>query len=198
MPNEKAHGIQIAKMCEAFLVAGVDLTLLVPGRGSEESLKEFYNLSVDVPTIKIPTLNLYTLGRSGFFVSSLFFILLAELFLECKKVMGERFSIYTVDMDNFSYALLPLMGSTFAEMHTPKEPSWLQRFFFSRARGVIATNNLIRQKLVDDYVIPESKIISEPNGVDFKFFALDLSRQKAREQLSLPASSGFNDIGGAA
>ena len=33
MPTEKAHGIQIAKMCEALIEAGAKVELIVPRRG---------------------------------------------------------------------------------------------------------------------------------------------------------------------
>ena len=187
MPNEKAHGIQIARMCEAFLACGVDLTLIVPGRSqSTQTLQKFYGLSHEVPVVKIPTLRLYTAGRIGFATSSFFFMGATQIYLWYKKVRGEKFTIYTVDMDNFSYVLLPFAGKTFTEMHTPKDISWLQRFFFKRVGGVIATNGLIRQRLIDDYSIPEVKIIAEPNGVNVKQFMLSVYRAEAREKLLLP------------
>src|SRR3989344_3504204 len=37
LPTEKAHGIQIVKMCEAFADAGADLTLAYPDRITEIS-----------------------------------------------------------------------------------------------------------------------------------------------------------------
>lgn len=33
MPTERTHGLQVAKMCEAFAAEGIDVTLLVPRRG---------------------------------------------------------------------------------------------------------------------------------------------------------------------
>ena len=58
MPFGKAYGIQLAKMCEALIEEGVDLTLVVPSRGPQGSLREFYGLRVDIPTIWLPTLDL--------------------------------------------------------------------------------------------------------------------------------------------
>lgn len=67
MPNEKAYGIQMAKMCEALIEAGVDLTLVVPRRGAQESVREFYGLKVDVPTLWLPALELHRYKRFGYF-----------------------------------------------------------------------------------------------------------------------------------
>ena len=46
MPAEKAHGIQIAKMCEAFSDCGVDLELIVPRRRNviKEDPYDFYGI----------------------------------------------------------------------------------------------------------------------------------------------------------
>ena len=187
MPGEKAHGIQIAKMCEAFTVLGVDLVLVVPRRHTHTgTLKEFYGLTHEVPVLRVPVPDLYRTGRFGFALSSLVFMVLTELYLWSKKVCGERFVVYTIDMDNFSYALLPLAGATVTEMHTPKSPSWVQRFFFSRVRGVIATNGLIRQRFIDGYHLSESRVVVECNGVDLDAFSASMSRADARAALSLP------------
>ncbi len=187
MPNEKAHGIQIAKMCEAFLSLGVDVTLIIPERKTEsKTLQEFYGLKCDVPLVKIPTLDLYVLGRIGFAASSFVFMMFVEFYLWFKKLRGETFVVYTVDMDNFSYVFLPWAGKTFTEMHTPKDPSWLQKFFFKKAMGIIATNKLIQKRFIDDYSLSEAKVISEPNGVDYEAFATPVEQTEARKKLLLP------------
>src|SRR3989338_6447718 len=59
MPNEKAHGIQIAKMTEAMVLSGADLKLIAPARKAQKkSMKEFYGLEVDVPLVKIPVIDM--------------------------------------------------------------------------------------------------------------------------------------------
>src|SRR3989344_4789036 len=45
MPSEKAYGIQLAKMCEAFIEQGIEVELCIPRTlRSHISLKEFYSL----------------------------------------------------------------------------------------------------------------------------------------------------------
>src|SRR3989338_690359 len=82
MPTEKAHGIHIAKMCEAFIEQGVDLVLLVPARGaSKESLQEYYGLRAPVPTVRLWVPDLYRAGSLGYLISSYFFMARCALYL---------------------------------------------------------------------------------------------------------------------
>ncbi len=187
MPNEKAHGIQIAKMCEAFIEAGVDVTLVVPKRGeSVENMQSFYSLRRSVPSVRLWVPDFYTFGRFGFFTSSFFFMLQYTFFLLRKRLRGEDFLIYTIDMDTFSTALLPQLGTCVTEMHTPKEVTRVQKFFFARVRGVVATNTLTKTALVQAFALPTKRILVEPNGVDTNIFTSLLSKDEARRQLSLP------------
>ena len=86
MPNEKAHGIQIAKMCEAFVLQGVDLVLVVPARGESLSIKEFYGLSVEIKVVRIPTVDMYSVGRIGFALSSALFLVMTSVYFFIKKI----------------------------------------------------------------------------------------------------------------
>lgn len=168
-PTKKAYGIQIAKMCEAFAAKGVDITLVIPRtRASAGSAKDMYGLAADITTVRLPALDLYGSSRIGFVLSSLVFMKVSFVYLVWLRMRGRLGSIYTVDMDTFSYTFLPLVGPTVAEMHSPKRRTLWSRFFFSRAR-IIATNPLIAQEFKATFGI-ESLV--EPNGVDESFFSL--------------------------
>ena len=174
MPSEKAHGIQLAKMCEAFVLEGVDLELVLPNRGAG-SLKDFYGLKIEIPVKRLPTLNL------GFIISSLSFMLACFLYLRGKK----NAMVYTIDMDNFSFLFIPLLGLPyFSEIHDAKPISFTYRFFFKKIRGVITINNLIKQKLIENF--GEREIIVCPNGIDFEMFSENISKEEARRKLNLP------------
>src|SRR3989344_8967538 len=107
MPTEKGHGIQIAKMCEAFIEKGADLTLVVPRRATDpRSVREYYGLRVEVPLIRLPAIDRYTGGHIGYLVYSLSFILSYALFVWQRKKAGEEFILYTVDTDAYSSSAL--------------------------------------------------------------------------------------------
>src|SRR4051812_48474807 len=96
MPTEKAHGIQIAKMCEAFITLGIDLVLVVPTRPrGEVSVKEFYGLRSDIRIAQVPAFDWYNFGRIGYTLSTLSFMLSYSLYLLRHAKKGDV--AYTVD-----------------------------------------------------------------------------------------------------
>jgi glycosyltransferase involved in cell wall biosynthesis len=184
MPSEKAHGIQIAKMCEAFAALGVSVELIVSGRGVG-NLKEFYGLSRDIPTRRIPVIDLQFLGPLGFRLTALQFVIGALGFLFTRVLRGEQFTTYTIDMDAFSFAPLALVPRPLmAEMHSAKKSNVLTRFFFKHAH-VVATNTLIADELAFAFQLPRERLIVEPNGVDASALEHSLSQKEARQRLGL-------------
>jgi glycosyltransferase involved in cell wall biosynthesis len=189
MPTEKAHGIQIAKMCEAFIMQGIDVVLIVPRRKTHaQTLKDFYGLSCDIPLLRLPALDLYAFGRFGFVVSSLSFIASYLMYLGWHVVRGEKFLLYTVDMDTFSGTLLPIFGRpVVSEVHNALPKSIALEYFFKRARGVVAINAHIKEELMRTFALPPERIAIEPNGVDIKAFEKSVSKEEARAALALPS-----------
>lgn len=190
MPTEKAHGIQIAKMCEAFIEAGADLTLVVSSRGSG-SLEESYGLTQKIPVRRLPVLDLQSFGPTGYRLTAFQFACGALFFLWGKVFLRERFIVYTVDMDPFSYApLIWVPRPVFGEMHGVKKPRILVRSFFKRA-GIIATNHLIGEKLARTFNLPPARVCIEPNGVDESLLQDTRSKEEARRRLGLPLDGSF-------
>ncbi|HUO56402.1 MAG TPA: glycosyltransferase family 4 protein [Candidatus Paceibacterota bacterium] len=188
MPNKKAYGIQIGKMCEAFIENGEKLELIIPRTqtSSTASLRELYNLRVEIPTTILPGLDWYARGRFAFALSSLIFILSSAVYLLGKRLTGARAIIYTVDMDTFSFAPLVFFGfPCIAEMHDVKPVRFFTKQFFKRAKLIVATNTEIAQTLGTDFSIESARMIIEPNGVDMQRFDSDLSREEARRRLGI-------------
>lgn len=165
MPSDKAYAIQIGYMQKAFSTHA-KVSLLAPS-------------GFGVP-------DWYASGRAGFFLSSLFFMIVTAGYLLFKRLSGERFVVYMPDMDTFSGTLLPYVAPTFAEMHSPKKQSLLMKLFFSRVRGVVATTAQTKESLVKTFGVPEQKFLIEPNGVDEKLFTNTVSKTEARQKLGLP------------
>ncbi|MCC6290742.1 glycosyltransferase family 4 protein [Candidatus Nomurabacteria bacterium] len=190
MPNEKAHGIQMAKMCEALVESGVDLTLLVSNRGSG-SLKQFYGLTCEIPTRRLPVVDLQFFGPIGYRVTALQFIIRVLLYLFVRLFKDKMFVVYTIDMDSFSFApLICIPRPVFAEMHSVKKVNFLTRTFFKRAK-IIATNQPIADDLSKEFNISPHGISVEPNGVDEAALRDFISQQDARRKLNLPLDKSF-------
>lgn len=190
IPTEKAHGIQIAKMCEAFIEAGVDVTLVVPRRHTDpRSVREYYNLRVEVPLVRLPAIDWYTGGRIGYPISSLSFMASYLFFIWCKKMTGEEFVLYTVDTDNYSSSALVLLGRPlFSEMHGSKASTFAQQLLFKKVNGIIAINKIIVEELKQNFPHSRTRYIVESNGVDVSEFA-GIPKRDARVQLGLPPNT---------
>jgi len=187
MPTEKAHGIQLAKMCEAFIEQGIDLELVVPQRQTVSiSLKDFYGLRVDIPLKKIRVIDWYVKGRAGFFIASVSFAFGYFLYFLKKRVRGEAFIVYMTDIDQFSFFLIPFIGVPYiCEIHDAKQKSFLFSLLFYFTAGIITINGIIEEELSKIFSIDPKKIIVHPNGIDMAMFASVLSRTDARKKLNL-------------
>lgn len=190
MPTEKAHGIHIAKTCEAFIESGVDVTLVIPNRrGSEQSLKDFYGLRVDVPTVRVPVIDLGNKGPIRYRIGAFSFVISYLWYLYTRAVRRDSI-LYTVDLDHFSFIGLPLAGlPVFSEIHGGKPNRFFHRFFFSNVRGVIATTPVTASQLSKAFLLPAEKILTEANGVDP--ISVSYTKEEARERLHLDAKANF-------
>ncbi len=188
MPSEKAHGIQIAKMCEIFVKEGIDLVLVVPSRGdNQQAIKEFYGLKTDIKTIVLPALDWHHKGRVGYVIGTLSFIISYIFYVLTKVKRGDI--VYTVDLDHKAYAALPYLGvKYFCEMHGGKPDTFIHRALFKKATGIIPTNTITKEQIKKTFDVPEEKFIVEPNGVDFSRFS-PIPKEAAREKLHLGQAS---------
>lgn len=189
MPNEKAHGIQIAKMCEAFLEAGIDLTLVLPRRGQpEQTIRDFYNLRVEVPTVLLPALDKHAGGPLLYYLSAVSFMW-SYLFYFWFRADRKQAILYTVDLDHISYGFMPFIGLPyFSEMHGGKPKTLLHRLLFAGAAGIIPTNHITENQLSRTFAISPKRMLVEPNGVDLLHFS-PLDKNNARHKLGLSPSA---------
>lgn len=187
MPNEKAHGIQIAKMCEAFIEEGVDVELIVPSRTAPDALKEYYGLRTSIPVTYLNVPSTYTWGRAGYLFASILFMLSYLVYLGWKRARGEYFFVYTIDMDSFSGAAIRLLGVPYAsEMHVGRPRHFASTFFLERIHRIVAITTGVQENLSAAFSLDVSKFIIEPNGVDLDLFTHTLSQKDARRALGLP------------
>ncbi|MFY9462613.1 MAG: glycosyltransferase, partial [Candidatus Sungiibacteriota bacterium] len=189
LPTEKAHGIQIAKMCEAFIEQGMNMELVAPRRGRDfRTLREFYGLRVEVPMTRLWAPDWYG-SRMGFAASSLFFAVRYFFYLWRKKKSGERCIIYTTDLDQFSFFLIPFLGVPyFVEMHDAKKKTMPFTLLLNRARGIITINRIIKRELMDVFQLKDGVLLVFPNGVDLAMFRSQESGASARAALGIPES----------
>ncbi|MEK7554765.1 MAG: glycosyltransferase family 4 protein [Patescibacteria group bacterium] len=191
-PSPRAHAIQIAKMAESFALTSVDLELILPRRNNSisQSPREFYGLKTDLPIRYLPVLNLYAWGRIGYVLGGLSFLISYMFFLLRKRMCKEKFILYTIDMDEFSFIGISFFLVPFIiEIHGSKKYGVLLSRMFKRAQAILTINNLIKDDLVQNFRIPEERILVHPNGIDLDLFSKSESREAWRLKWNIPINS---------
>ncbi|MEK7088401.1 MAG: glycosyltransferase [Patescibacteria group bacterium] len=192
-PTSKAHGIQLAKMSEALIEAGAGLTLVVPNRGRGDA-QAFYGLRQSIPTIQVPVLN-FGDNWLGFNLSALSFAVSSFLFLFFRR-LEKNAVIYTIDLDNFSFFLLPFLGRlVFSEVHGSKQLSFFSKIFFRKVSGIVAVSEGVKSSLIKNFNLSPEKIIVCPNGIDFKMFENLPTTEAVRQKLNFPKQPVFLYVG---
>ena len=189
IPTEKAHGLQIMKMVEAFKNHGIDVDLVVAKRINKQLEQvdpfDYYNVKtkfsikklwlIDMVNIKLLPRKLSVfIQNTSFAISSFFYVLNKKVDL-----------IYS--RDEFSLFLLSLVKKNLVlELHTfPKSKLSLYKFLFKRVKKIIVITNQLKT-LIEELGIDKNKILISPDGVDIKQFEISNSKTECREKLSLP------------
>ncbi len=198
LPTEKAYGIQIMKMCEAFsrirrqVNADIDVTLVVPTRRNTQFAHTdpfvYYGVERSFTIKRINIFDPWWLMRlpQGIYIKTQAFCFIVKLFLEFyfqKKYETDAIA-YTRD----EY-LLPLLHKFFPrvvwEAHTL--PSHPKRYIRSwrKCRHIIAITKGLKDALVKQGVYPELIMVA-PDGVDIAKFQIPNSKFQIRQELGLP------------
>ena len=184
IPTEKAHGLQIMKMCEAFAIDGHEVELWVPKRLNfiKQDPFDYYGVEKIFKIKKIPCIDLVThfsfLGPVAFWITELSFLFFSSFYL----LRSREDIIYT--RDKFvAFIFSFLKNNVFFEAHTDIPRIFLKRL--GKIKGIIViTNNL--KKIFQDSGISQDMIIVAPDGVDLEEFTIKETQQECRKKLSLP------------
>lgn len=185
IPTEKAHGIQIMKMCEAFAGGGNSVELITPRRINwiKKNPFEYYGVEKNFKIKKLPCLDLIILdkyiGHLGLWVESITFF----LFLLPDILFKKADIIYT--RDKFFLPLALFKKNLIFEAHAFPKNYFLCHLFLKKLKGTV----VITQKLKGVFVekgIDEDKISAAPDAVDFEKFQIPNSKTQIREKLRLP------------
>lgn len=192
IPTERAHGLQIMKMCEALSRNTKHATrnnittveLWIPRRFNhvQRDPFEYYSVKRSFEIRRFFCIDLVPcdrfLGPAAFWVTELSFL----LFVTCFALFCKSDIVYT--RDKFVAFLLSFFRKKiFFEAHDL--PSKIFFLGFRRAKGII----VITQNLKEEFVrrgIKEHKILVAPDGVDLNEFDIQDSREYCREKFHLP------------
>ena len=184
-PTEKAHGYQIAKMCEAFAELGLGVELVIPTRRNFLSSEDpffYYGLKRNFKLVRINCIDFFDLmgDLAGYWLQSLIFLF--------------KLIFYKVDKEDIIYTRNPEIAWLFGlrnnkvvyEAHTwPTSKIILYKYFLRRTRHIITITEGVKD-LFQKNNFNQSKILNAPDGVDLKQFDISVNKQEAREKLNLP------------
>lgn len=179
MPTEKAHGIQIIKMCEAFARGGVDVELIVTARQTAitEDPFTYYGVEKNFQITRLWCLDTVHLGRLGFYLSLVTFTLNALLYSLRKEGI-----FYT--REEFLTFFLRVAGKRVAwEAHRGGQNFFIRSLIRRRVPIVVISSGL--EELYLRAGAPEKNIVVAPDGVDLAQFEVKESKEEARRKLGL-------------
>ncbi|XOB41356.1 MAG: glycosyltransferase family 4 protein [Candidatus Nealsonbacteria bacterium] len=184
IPTEKAHGIQIMKMCEAFTERTDELELLVPNRMNwiKQDPFTYYEVKRSFKIKKFFCLDLIPfdryLGHLALWIESITFFI-SILFYVLFKKAG---IIYT---RNKFLLISALFKKNFVfEAHAIFQNYFLYSLFLKRTKRIIVTSQKIKEFFIENGV-PSGKILVAPNGVDMEQFDIKETQEECRRKLSL-------------
>jgi len=214
-PTEKAHGIQIAKMCEAFTDSNKELELILPSRINNIKISAFEYYSIK-RNFQLTTLKTYD-PRWLLKLPAGYYIKLQAWFFtkSLKKYLNDNLKINDVIFTRDEY-LLPFLNK-FVKNHPQFHSKYTQQVkngknkaitnqsnykiinevhnlprraayyskYWNKCHSIIAINKTLKEDLIKAGV--KSNIISVlHDAVDINKFDIKISKQEARKITSLP------------
>jgi glycosyltransferase involved in cell wall biosynthesis len=182
LPTEKAHGIQIMEMCQAFAGSGVEVELVIPNRHTviggkiiSEDPYGYYGVSETFKITKLWCLDWVKWGRIGFLVQTLSFAL-STLFFAINK----KGNFYT--RDELIVVLMRVLGKkVFWEAHMGHANVFVRLVLWLKIPVIAITNGLKQSYGAEKS--QEYKFLVAPDAVNINKFIFPLSRAQAREKL---------------
>lgn len=200
-PTERAHGYQIAQMCQAFMENGISLELWHPYRENTQELREklsrnYYGLRVDIPQMELCSTDWHnSLGRCGNYASFLAHYIQSRTFYSgvTRKLGGEKGTevIYLRDGDLAVWLMgrLPeIQGRMIIELHHLPRRSWRRERWaksFEKACMIVALTHAMKAELMD-LGISKERIYVSADAVDWETFDISNTQKEARAELNLP------------
>ncbi|HEY4499665.1 MAG TPA: glycosyltransferase family 4 protein [Candidatus Paceibacterota bacterium] len=180
IPTEKAHGVQIMKMCEAFVDAGHEVKLIVPKRKNpiQEDPFAYYSVKRNFTIKKLWCLDTVRFGFFGFLLEWLLFSETVFWY----SFFGKQ-DIY-FGRDYISLLYLAFFGrKTVWEAHTG-EWNWFVWLFSKFGARIVVISDGLKNFYISKGV-SEEKIIVTRDAVDPQQFAVRIGKDEAKKNLGI-------------
>ena len=186
LPSQKAYGIQIVKMCEAFADLGYDTQLLIPTRGASASkdIFDYYGVKRNFKAVTLYSPDFYFPGR------------LDRLAVTIKSIISAfRLFLYTMNQKaDFIYSRdeLPIYFLSFFKKKLVFEAhkfSKNRRLFYGRFKKnnvkMVTISSGLKEEFVKFGFKPDEVLVAH-DGVDVEEFNISKSAEQCRRELGLP------------
>lgn len=188
LPTEKAYGIQITKMCEAFASQGIDVTLIHPFRFNHirNNIFSYYSVRSNFKIKRIWAPDFYLPGRlNGIAVNIKTIISGLLLFFNVLAVKAD--TIYSRDEWPL-YFLSFFKNNLIFEAHRFSKK---REFFYRRFKDKKLKVVVITKQTKEDFVkigFGSESVLVAPDGVDMAEFDINISKENARIKVGLPVN----------
>lgn len=186
LPTEKAYGLQIAKMCEAFADNGIKVRLLMPTRKNQiqDDVFKYYNIKRNFEIKKIYSPDFYLPGkldRAAFWGKNL----ISAIILSARS-FSEKFDLIYVRDELSAYLLSYFKKNIFFEAH---RFSGSKKFFYKRFKKtglkIVTISGGLKNEFARFGFKPENILVAH-DGVDLKEFDVKQTKAESRTKLGLP------------
>ena len=186
LPIEKAYGLQIAKMAEAFADCGLEVNLISPTRRDpiKQDFFSFYSIKRNFKFKKLFSPDFYFPGKLDKVAVAVKSLVSASV-LALYSVFRKADFIYSRD-ELPLYFLSFFKKSLIFEIHRfSKKRSFFYRRFRNKNFKVVSISKGLKDELLNFGFKPENILVA-PDGVDLEEFNLNLSKSEARIKFGLP------------
>lgn len=179
IPTEKAHGIQIMNMCEAFADAGLDVELVVPKRKNdiEKDPFEYYGVKENFAIKKLWCLDIVRFGRLGFRLESFTFAKFATGYALFKKGV-----FYTRD-ELLAFSLSFMGKKVVWEAHMGHKNFFVRSLILLKVPIIVISSGL--KNLYERMGARSGNILIAFDAVNIEKFGIRESKSDARSILKI-------------
>lgn len=199
LPSEKADGLYVMKLCEAFAKQGASVTLLVPKRVNpiREDPFSYYGVKKNFSIRFVPSFDLLFFSKAPLVLMKLFFLLqaltfgVAAAFFARRWAWGASEHMQKAVISHEPYTLfflgffgLPQAVPVAFDVHVGAKQNFFWRRACKTATDFFALTAGVAETLKTFGV--RALITVSPDAVDLELFGRDCDRQSARKTLGLP------------
>lgn len=179
-PTDKAHGIQIAKMCEAFAQSGMDVSLWVPRRHTPIQIDAFtyYGVKRNLDLTYVRCIDLTRFGKFGFFIqSATFWISIVG------KSLYQKNTFFYTRSAVIAMVLRILQKKVAFEVHMGHISFLVKKLIQYNTKLIVISNGL--KNLLISLGAKETSLFVAPDAVNREEFNCPVSKNDARKKLGI-------------